>query len=233
MEGQDIHAGYDPVEGPLRGDGQELDPLLGHDGSRLGEGVVWAYRQNVRRHDLAHGHPGALQRLLPVLVPVAQGDEATQEVEEARSFDIGVLEDQVSLGEYPDQPLPFDDRGSRDTRLGEELDHVLYCLLRVERGQVGLHYVPYPQLPDVLLVHEIPLVNSPTPHGTPLIVNGLAPEAPRLGYPRPAHRLDPRGPALLDVEVDEHAVQDHGAPLRHREPPPLAQEQADEAFPVE
>jgi hypothetical protein len=115
-----------------------------------------------------------LQRLLPVLVPVAQGDETPQDVEEARSFDVGVLEDQISLGEYPDQPIPFDDRGSREVRLGEELDHVLYCLLRVERGPVGLHYVPYPQLPDVLLVHEIPLVNNPTTHGTPLIVNGRA-----------------------------------------------------------
>src|SRR5215217_8699156 len=161
VEGQDVHAGYDPAEPPLFGDGQELNLLLGHDGRGLGEGVVGADRQNIRRHDLAYVHTSALQCFLPVLLPVTQGNEATEDVEKARSFDVGVLEDEVALGDDPDQLPPLDNRGARDARLGEELDHVLDGLLRAERGPVGLHYVPYPQLPDVLLVHKIPLLIVP------------------------------------------------------------------------
>src|SRR5215213_5718422 len=48
------------------------------------------------------------------------------EVEETRRFDVRVLEDEVALGNYPDEPAVLDDRGAGDPGLGEEPDRLLH-----------------------------------------------------------------------------------------------------------
>src|SRR5215211_2233491 len=164
VEGQDVHAGYDPAELPLLRDGQKLYPLLGHDRRRLGEGVLRGDSLDLPRHDLVHGHPGALQGLPPVFVPVAQRDDAAEDVEKAGGFYVGVLEDEVTLGDDPGQPPVLDDRSPGDARLGEELDGVLDGLLRAQGRPVLFHYVPHLQLSNILLVHaQVPLILVPSP----------------------------------------------------------------------
>src|SRR3712207_4942735 len=82
-----------------------------------------------------------------------------------------------------------------------------------------------------------PLALRPTvPFDTPVIVNGSL-RAHRLGdalrFPLPAHGFYPGSPATLEVEINEHAAEEHRAARRHREFSPLSQEQPEKTLPVE
>src|SRR5215212_8664427 len=130
VEGKNVHAGYDTQQALVLDDGQDLLALLGHDG-------------------------GALQGLPAVLLPIPKRDDATQDIQKARRFDLRILEDQISLRDYPDQTIAFHNWSARDAGLGEEPDGILHRALRSQGRPVGLQNFPDFKLPDVLLLHAL------------------------------------------------------------------------------
>src|SRR3712207_365469 len=90
VEGKDVHAGYNAQQALVLDDGQDLFALLGHDGRGLDQGRLGGDGYGVFRHDLANGDAGALQSLPAVLLPVPQGDDATQDIQKARRFDLQI-----------------------------------------------------------------------------------------------------------------------------------------------
>src|SRR5215208_4707840 len=155
VEGKNVHAGYDAQQALVLDDGQDLLALLGHDGRGLDQGRLRGDGYGVLRHNLTNGDAGALQGLPAVLLPVSKGDDATQDIQKARRFDLRILEDQISLRDYPDQTIAFHNWSARDAGLGEEPDGILHRALRSQGRPVGLQNFPDFKLPDVLLLHAL------------------------------------------------------------------------------
>src|SRR5918998_5126793 len=155
VQGEDIHARYHSDETPTIDNGQYLLAPLGHGRRGLGEGRFWSDRHGIVRHHLTDGHARALECLPAVLIRIPKRHDATEYVEEARRLHLRVLEYQVALGNYPDEPPVLDDWGPRDTFLGEEPDRLLHSTLGPQSRPVGLHDVPDPELPNVSLLHAL------------------------------------------------------------------------------
>src|SRR5918998_1504941 len=129
VQGEYIHPGYHPDEPPALNDGQYLLAPLGHDSRGLGEGCFGSCGHGLIRHHLAYGDSRALEGLPAVLIRIPKRHDAAEYVEEARRLYVRVLEDQVALRDYPDEPSVLDDRGPGDAFLGEQLDRLLHGAL--------------------------------------------------------------------------------------------------------
>src|SRR5215210_3750281 len=171
VEGEDIHAGYHSGEPLALDDGQYLLAPVGHDRRGLGEGGFRSDGYRVLRHHLADGDARALERLPAVLLRVPERHDAAEDVEKARRLYLRVLEDQVALGDYPDEPLALHDRGPGDTFLGEELDRLLHGALGSQGRPVGLHDVPDLEIPNVLPLQALNPFRPVTLHAADTTLN--------------------------------------------------------------
>src|ERR671933_310970 len=167
MGGEGVHAGDDAREARALENGQGLPALLRHDGRGFDESSFGGNGGQVRRHDLVDGDAGAFEGLPAVLLRVPERHDTAENIEKPRGLDLCVLEDEVALGDYPEQSPVAHDRGAGDPGLGEELDRFLYGALGSQNRPVGVHDLPNPKLPDVLLLHALPLYSqSPRPADT-------------------------------------------------------------------
>src|SRR3712207_8870116 len=78
---------------------------------------------------------------------VTQGNDAAEDVEEARGFDLRVLEDEVALGDYSDEPPIF--RSEEHTSELQSRQY-LVCRLLLEKKKHA-HHLPEQRLPRALL----------------------------------------------------------------------------------
>lgn len=101
MESEDIDARYDADETVRLDDGQYFLALLGHHGRGLGKGSFRGDSDGPVGHDLAHGDARALENLPAILLRIAQRDDAAENVQKSRRFNLRILKDQISLGDYP------------------------------------------------------------------------------------------------------------------------------------